>query len=133
MRAPRSIRRPTRAARGLVEFDRLCPPRFVALTSGISRPQQLRGLAAAPGAQAAPASSHEAPSADPAAVPAPIVGTVQAWMVEDGAQVAEGELIAVMEAMKMEMQVLAHRTGCIRVKAAAGAYVAAASELARIE
>ncbi|MBS0454235.1 MAG: ATP-grasp domain-containing protein [Proteobacteria bacterium] len=91
----------------------------------------LRGLAAAPGQVGAP-SAQDAAGADSAAVLAPIAGTVQAWKVEDGAQVAAGDLVAVMEAMKMEMQVLAHCAGRISVSAAAGSYVAAASEIARI-
>ncbi|WP_304307329.1 biotin carboxylase N-terminal domain-containing protein [Pseudacidovorax intermedius] len=90
----------------------------------------LRGLAAG-GAAVAP-EAQAAFAADPAAVPAPIAGTVQAWKVEEGEEVAEGQLIAVMEAMKMEMQVCAHRAGRVSLKAAAGAYVAAGTALAHI-
>ncbi|MFT4266681.1 MAG: biotin/lipoyl-binding protein, partial [Xenophilus sp.] len=91
----------------------------------------LRGLAAGAGAPGLPVSEAQAP-ADPSAVAAPIAGTLHAWKVEEGAEVAEGELIAVMEAMKMEMQVHAHRAGRIRLKAAAGSYVAAGAALAAI-
>ncbi|VTY31454.1 Methylmalonyl-CoA carboxyltransferase 1.3S subunit [Xylophilus ampelinus] len=63
---------------------------------------------------------------------APIAGTLQAWKVEDGAEVAEGETIAVMEAMKMEMQVTAHRSGRLTRQAEAGRHAAAGSVIARI-
>ena len=90
----------------------------------------LAGLqAAAPGAGAA---SAGAATADPANVEAPVAGTVAAWKAEEGATVAEGELIAVMEAMKMETQVLAHRTGRLARLVEAGVYTAGGAVLARI-
>ncbi len=60
---------------------------------------------------------------DEMAVKAPIAGTIQSWKVEDKAKVQEGDLLAVMEAMKMEVQIVASRAGTIRLKAAAGAYM----------
>jgi acetyl-CoA/propionyl-CoA carboxylase biotin carboxyl carrier protein len=48
-------------------------------------------------------------SVDPDAVISPIAGNLHAWKVADGDEVKEGDVIAVMEAMKMEMQVSAHR------------------------
>ncbi|HEX7863936.1 MAG TPA: biotin carboxylase N-terminal domain-containing protein [Variovorax sp.] len=91
----------------------------------------LSGLSsAAGGAVAAPAA--QAPAADAAAVAAPVSGTVQGWKVADGDEVAEGAVVAVMEAMKMEMQVLAHRAGRIAFAIAAGGYVAAGTAIATI-
>ncbi|VGO07970.1 Urea carboxylase without Allophanate hydrolase 2 domains [plant metagenome] len=91
----------------------------------------LRALSA--GAGAATGGDAEAgQSADAASVAAPIAGTLQAWKVEDGAEVAEGDLIAVMEAMKMEMQVLAHRAGRLTRQAETGSTLAAGAALARI-
>ncbi len=69
---------------------------------------------------------------DPSAVEAPMSGLLQAWKVEDDAQVEAGQLIAVLEAMKMETQVLAHRAGRVTHLAEAGAPVSAGSPLARI-
>ncbi|MCY1235433.1 oxaloacetate decarboxylase alpha subunit [compost metagenome] len=92
----------------------------------------LRGLASA-GGGAAPGVVANAPAADVAAVAAPVSGTLQGWKVVDGDEVAEGAVIAVMEAMKMEMQVVAHRAGRIVFAAAAGGYVAAGTAIARIE
>ena len=56
-------------------------------------------------------------------VPAPIAGSVQAWKVEDGAEVKEGELLAVMEAMKMEVQITAPRNGIFQRVAKEGAFL----------
>ncbi|WP_137130987.1 biotin carboxylase N-terminal domain-containing protein [Rhizobium sp. FY34] len=70
---------------------------------------------------------------DTASITAPISGTLQAFKVEDGADVEKGDLIAVMEAMKMETQVTALRAGRVRITASAGAYLQAGSEIARFE
>ena len=81
------------------------------------------------GAPPAPAAPVEA---DPAAVAAPIAGSLQAWKVADGDTVAQGDTIATMEAMKMEMQVTAHRAGRIALNAERGAHVAAGVVIATI-
>ncbi|WP_326539838.1 acetyl/propionyl/methylcrotonyl-CoA carboxylase subunit alpha [Pseudorhodoferax sp.] len=78
------------------------------------------------------ASAAAAPEADAAALAAPVAGTVAAWKVEDGASVAEGDLVAVMEAMKMETQVLAHRAGRLSRLVEPGAYLGAGAPIARI-
>ena len=90
----------------------------------------LRGLQAGSGTATPPVETSE-PS-DPAELPAPIAGTLQAWRVEEGATVAEGDSIGTMEAMKMEMQLTAHRAGRISLKIAPGAYVGAGAVLASI-
>ena len=90
----------------------------------------LQGLAATGGASAA-APAAQAP-VDDAAVAAPIAGNLHAWKVGEGDAVQAGEVIAIMEAMKMEMQVTAHRSGRITLQAAAGSYQAAGSCIARI-
>ena len=59
-------------------------------------------------------------SVDPDAVASPIAGNLHAWKVADSDEVKEGDVIAVMEAMKMEMQVSAHRSGRITMAAQAG-------------
>ncbi|HEX4669502.1 MAG TPA: acetyl-CoA carboxylase biotin carboxylase subunit [Solirubrobacterales bacterium] len=45
------------------------------------------------------------------ALPSPLQGTVFKVAVEQGAEVAEGDLICVIEAMKMENEITAHRAG----------------------
>ncbi|RLZ03350.1 acetyl-/propionyl-CoA carboxylase subunit alpha, partial [Kocuria tytonicola] len=51
---------------------------------------------------------------DDAALTAPMNGTVVAWLVEDGENVEEGQCVLVVEAMKMETPVRAHRSGTLR-------------------
>lgn len=89
------------------------------------------GLLAAPssGASLAPAT---APETDPEMVPAPIPGTLQLWQVEDGAEVASGEVIAIMEAMKMETRVEAPHAGRLEHVARQGQMLAFGAPLGRI-
>ncbi|QRM33017.1 biotin carboxylase N-terminal domain-containing protein [Microvirga sp. VF16] len=89
-----------------------------ALFSGVSAPQ--------------PASAASPPASE-GAVTAPIPGTLQQWLVEDGATVAEGESVALIEAMKMETRVLAPKAGCIHIKAKPGDAVGLGVELAVID
>jgi acetyl-CoA/propionyl-CoA carboxylase biotin carboxyl carrier protein len=91
----------------------------------------LQGLASAPGAATQATCSTQA--VDPDAVASPIAGNLHAWKVEDGAEVREGDVIAVMEAMKMEMQVSAHRSGRIALVAQAGSAQALGGVLAHIK
>ncbi len=92
----------------------------------------LQGLAATGGS--ANASAATPPDVvDAALVTAPIAGNLHAWKVADGELVQKGDVIAVMEAMKMEMQVTAHRAGRIALQAQAGSYQAAGAGIARIE
>ncbi|MGD9480943.1 acetyl/propionyl/methylcrotonyl-CoA carboxylase subunit alpha [Shinella sp. G-2] len=62
-------------------------------------------------------------------IAAPVSGTLQAFKVADGAEVAEGELVAIMEAMKMETQVLAPRAGRLRLRVKEGDYLQAGDTL----
>ena len=105
-------------------------------------PEQLLGALAAMGqampqdGSAAGGALGQAGAASGAGVPmaavqageiaAPMAGTLLAWKAEEGETVAEGQLVAVMEAMKMEMQVTApcagtlHRGGGIGRSGAGG-------------
>ncbi|WMY87498.1 biotin carboxylase N-terminal domain-containing protein [Pseudomonas shirazica] len=65
-------------------------------------------------------------------VSSPIPGTLQQWLVEDGAVVKEGETIALVEAMKMETQVLAKLSGKIKILVGSGSAVTLGEELATI-
>ena len=53
------------------------------------------------------------PEVQPEHLLAPINGVISAWKVQNDEQVKEGQVIAIMEAMKMEVPVLAHRSGKI--------------------
>ena len=93
----------------------------------------LQGLAAAGGGASAASLTAMAPLAvDAAAVASPIAGNLHAWKVAEGDTVQQGDVIAVMEAMKMEMQVIAHCSGCITLTAAAGTSQALGAVIARI-
>ncbi|MCJ8140417.1 acetyl/propionyl/methylcrotonyl-CoA carboxylase subunit alpha [Falsirhodobacter halotolerans] len=70
--------------------------------------------------------------ADQDTVPAPVAGTLTLWQVADGTDVAEGEVIAVMEAMKMETRVEAPKAGRLEQIAKAGDTLGFDAPLARI-
>ncbi|KYK00062.1 acetyl/propionyl/methylcrotonyl-CoA carboxylase subunit alpha [Microbacterium sp. CH1] len=72
------------------------------------------------------------PSADPSELRAPAPGTLVRWLVDDGATVAEGDPVAVLDAMKMETTVTAHRAGTLTPRADTGATLAADALLATI-
>ena len=91
----------------------------------------LQALSAAPGAGNA-AAIGAAPAVDPSVVESPIAGNLHAWKVQDGDTVTEGDVIAVMEAMKMEMQVTAHQNGKITLIEKAGTAQTLGAALARI-
>jgi acetyl-CoA/propionyl-CoA carboxylase biotin carboxyl carrier protein len=57
------------------------------------------------------AESSPIPEVQPEHLLAPINGVISAWKVQNDEQVQEGQVVAIMEAMKMEVQVLAHRSG----------------------
>ena len=61
-------------------------------------------------------------------------GTIVQVAVSDGQAIAKGELVAVLEAMKMENRVLAHRDGVVGgIEAAAGDSVGAGAVICRID
>jgi acetyl-CoA/propionyl-CoA carboxylase biotin carboxyl carrier protein len=67
-------------------------------------------------------------------LPSPLQGTVLKVAVEQGAEVAEGDLICVIEAMKMENEIVAHRAGKVEeLKVAEGAAVSSGDVLAVIK
>ncbi|MCO8167682.1 ATP-grasp domain-containing protein [Pseudomonas sp. 21LCFQ02] len=69
---------------------------------------------------------------DPRAVLAPVAGNLHAWVVENGTAVEAGQVIAVMEAMKMETSVLAPCAGVLEVSEQPGRYIDAKSVIGRI-
>lgn len=74
-----------------------------------------------------------APAVDPGELRADMAGTVVKWLVEPGAEVAAGDPVAILEAMKMETQVAAHRGGTVmEIRAEAGGVVSAGAVLATI-
>jgi acetyl-CoA/propionyl-CoA carboxylase biotin carboxyl carrier protein len=63
--------------------------------------------------EAAALRSDATPTVSGNAVAAPMQGTIVQVAVREGQEVAEGDLVAVLEAMKMENRVLAHRAGVV--------------------
>jgi acetyl-CoA/propionyl-CoA carboxylase biotin carboxyl carrier protein len=73
-------------------------------------------------------------SAASESLPSPLQGTVLKVAVEQGADVAEGDLICVIEAMKMENEITAHRGGKVTaLNVAEGAAVNSGDVIAVIE
>jgi acetyl-CoA/propionyl-CoA carboxylase biotin carboxyl carrier protein len=100
---------------------------------------------AAGGGVAAPAAGGKKPpkrerkaagggGASSESLPSPLQGTVFKVAVEKGAEVAEGDLICVIEAMKMENEIVAHRAGKVEeLKIAEGDSVSSGDVLAVIK
>ena len=63
---------------------------------------------------------------------APVAGTLLRYSVAEGAQVSEGQTVMMLESMKMELEINAHKAGLIHFAAAAGAQVAEGDLLAEI-
>lgn len=74
----------------------------------------------------------ETPTADPAELRSPVPGTLVRWLVDDGADVGEGDPVAVLDAMKMETTVAAHRAGILSQRAELAAMIPADAVLALI-
>ncbi|UED84481.1 acetyl/propionyl/methylcrotonyl-CoA carboxylase subunit alpha [Streptomyces profundus] len=73
-----------------------------------------------------------APTGD--ALPSPMQGTVVKVAVEEGQRVEEGELVIVLEAMKMEQPINAHRAGTVgALKAEVGASLSAGAVICEIK
>lgn len=81
---------------------------------------------------AAPDRAAPEPQPDATALTAPLAGRLTLWQAEDGAEVAPGQVIAIIEAMKMETRVEAHRAGRLHHLVTAGETLAAGIALARI-
>ncbi|KGJ02098.1 acetyl-CoA carboxylase [Paracoccus halophilus] len=79
-----------------------------------------------------PALKPETDQVDDTVLAAPISGSLTEWRCQDGDEVEKGQVVAVMEAMKMETRVEAHRTGRISHAAGAGDVLSFGAALARI-
>jgi acetyl-CoA/propionyl-CoA carboxylase biotin carboxyl carrier protein len=96
-------------------------------------------VAAAPGAAAGKRpprrerSGSSGPSASSETLPSPLQGTVLKVAVEQGQAVEAGALICVIEAMKMENEITAHRSGTVsELKVSEGASVSSGDTIAVI-
>ena len=87
---------------------------------------------AAPTASKPAAASSSAASDSGAKLLAPVTGTLLRYTVAEGAQVSEGQTVIMLESMKMELEINAHKAGVIHFTAAAGAQIAEGDSLAEI-
>ncbi len=88
----------------------------VTLPAGLGMGSGTGGGRAAAARQKAPKRTRGGRGASQAsgdAVTAPMQGTIVKIAVEEGQQVAEGELVVVLEAMKMEQPITAHKAGTV--------------------
>ncbi|PJE96769.1 acetyl-/propionyl-CoA carboxylase subunit alpha [Streptomyces carminius] len=80
------------------------------------------------------AARKSGPAASGDALASPMQGTIVKVAVEEGQQVAEGELVIVLEAMKMEQPITAHRAGTVKgLSAAVGASVSSGAVICEIK
>ncbi|MFE7226743.1 acetyl/propionyl/methylcrotonyl-CoA carboxylase subunit alpha [Nocardioides sp. NPDC057577] len=104
----------------------------------VSLPAGLGGLTTGGGAGAAKKPKRSAKKAGAAAsgdsVTSPMQGTIVKIAVEEGQEVAEGDVVVVIEAMKMEQPLKAHKTGTITgLNATVGETVANGAVIAEIK
>ena len=109
--APRQVPKPDEAlTRSWIELDgrrvQLGLPARLFSGVALSEPDKTASITSEP--------------ANEAAIEAPISGVLHSWLAEEGKAVRQGEVIAVMEAMKMEVQVVAHRSGQLTRQAETG-------------
>jgi oxaloacetate decarboxylase alpha subunit len=65
-------------------------------------------------AQTAPVQSPQLSAVDAESVDAPLAGTIFKVLVQAGAEVAEGDVLLILEAMKMETEIRASRNGTVQ-------------------
>ncbi len=65
-------------------------------------------------ASQARAPQSAAPSSDAETVPSPLAGNIFKVMVQSGVEVAEGDILVILEAMKMETEIRAARAGTVQ-------------------
>ncbi|KAJ5738443.1 carbamoyl-phosphate synthase L chain ATP binding domain-containing protein [Penicillium malachiteum] len=75
----------------------------------------------------------EPSSSDNDCILAPFSGTLQAYKVTNGACVLEGDLLGLLETMKMETQIVAPKAGRVRLIAKEGEYIQAGDVLLAFE
>ncbi|MCS3431813.1 biotin carboxylase N-terminal domain-containing protein [Klebsiella sp. BIGb0407] len=89
------------------------------------------GLASHPGLPQVPAAEINQQTVNNA-IDAPVTGQLFRWLVSDGELVQAGDIIAIMEAMKMEVQVIAGHSGELKHLATSGSQLQAGDVLGEI-
>jgi len=81
---------------------------------------------------AAPAPAAPAPSGGGVTIPAPVAGTVLRYAVNEGATVAAGDNVVIIESMKMELEIKATSSGKVHFLVPTGTQVASQQPIAEI-
>ena len=130
--APRPPKRPLRARQTVVvevggkRLEVPCPRPGSGRRAGAAGPAPGRAASAGPGAGSRPPRSGDA-------LTAPMQGTVVKVAVSEGEQVSAGDTIVVLEAMKMEQPVNAHKAGMVTgLTAEAGATLTSGATICEI-
>jgi oxaloacetate decarboxylase alpha subunit len=89
-------------------------------------------VAAPAPAAAAPAPAAPAPSGGGTVIPAPVAGTVLRYAVNEGATVAAGDNVVIIESMKMELEIKATSAGKVHFLVPTGTQVASQQPIAEI-
>ena len=84
---------------------------FIRRAVALGVPAALLNALRAGGGAGVPAAA--AAGTDDGDLPSPMAGKLVKWLADDGARLSEGDPVAVLEAMKMETTVRAHRSGTL--------------------
>jgi len=108
----------------------------IAEISGVAAPAPVPVAPPVP-KQEAPAPVAAAPSGGSATgggvvIPAPVAGTVLRYAVSEGAQVASGDTVIIIESMKMELEIKATAAGKVHFLVPTGTQVASQQPIAEI-
>lgn len=96
-------------------------------------PADFAGVPAGQTAEAAPVSAAPAAAHPLGSITAPLAGTLVTWHKAEGERVETGEVLALMEAMKMETPILAPCSGRLRRLVPAGQMYQAGQTLGAVE
>ena len=104
----------------------------VSLPAALGQATSGPAVASARGARRSARAGH-APAVAGTALTSPMQGTIVKVAVSEGESVAEGDLVVVLEAMKMEQPLNAHRAGVVtRLSADVGAAISAGATICEI-
>ena len=106
----------------------------VVLPAGLAQAGRSNAQSGRPQRRSRNASGSRAGAASGNALTSPMQGTIVKVLVEEGASVEEGDTVVVLEAMKMEQPLTAHRAGTVAsLDATVGASVSSGSVICEIQ
>ena len=99
----------------LDEYEAVAPAPAAPAVSQTAAPAQTAAAGQAAGQAVAPAAGKAGADVAGTQVNAPMPGNILDVRVHDGATVAEGDVLCILEAMKMENEILAPHAGTVTV------------------